>query len=343
MSKVYEALKKAQREGRWHEDNGQAGSDDNAQLRPADTTSAPASEPALQRAEEILTAPQVTVKEQPTAPPEPLPEPAAKGSQGLTFNGATSDGIVATKLPEQVDAPLDELSRERRFWRLGPNKQTRGPRLIVSQESLSRAAEQFQVLRANLENWATERNRRVILITSALPGEGKSFVAVNLAVALSRAGSNVLLVDADLRDPSLHVPFNLVPLSGLLPYLEAKTEFAACITETREPRLRLIAAGGVTLSAPEILAGLRMKSLIEYARQLQPPHIVLIDAPAAAAGAEAQILNNLVDGTLLVVAANKTPRAAVTRTLELIKGVPLLTAVFNRFEFSYSSSRHLHQ
>ena len=343
MSKVYEALKKAQREGRWHEDNGQAGNDENAQLRPADTISVRPNPPALKEAEDTITAPQVTVKQELTTPPQPLPEKAAKASPGPIANGAASDGIVATELPEHVDAPsLNELGRERRFWGHGPNKQSRGPRLIVSQESLSRAAEQFQVLRANLESWASEHNRRIILITSALPGEGKSFVAVNLAVALSRAGSNVLLVDADLRDPSLHVPFNLVPLSGLLPYLEGKTEFATSITDTREPRLRLIAGGGVTLSAPEILAGLRMKSLIECARQLQPPHIVLIDAPAAAAGAEAQILSKLVDGTLLVVAANKTPRAAVTRTLELIKGVPLLSAVFNRFEFSYSSSRHLH-
>ena len=140
----------------------------------------------------------------------------------------------------------------------------------------------------------------------------------------------MLLVDADLRAPSLHLPFDLVPLSGLLPYLEGKAEFAESITATPERRLGLIAAGGVTLSGPEALASSRMRTLIERARQLQPPHIILIDAPAANAGAEAQILSKLVDGTLLVVGANMTPRAVVTRTIELIKGAPVLSAVLNR-------------
>ena len=341
MSKVYEALKKAQREGRWHEHADQTVPVENAQPRPLDRMSTPPSETAEDEIEEIAKVPSALgPKEELAAPIESTPESPSKQLQARTTNGAGTDGIVTEHADDST--PTD-LSRGWRFRRHGRDNDARGPRLIVSQESLSRAAEQFQVLRANIESWAAERNQRVILVTSAVPGEGRSFVALNLAVALSRAGSNVLLIDADLRNPSLHVPFNLVPLSGLLPYLEAKVEFAASITETREPRLRLIAAGGVTLSAPEILAGLRMKSLIERARQLQPPHIVLIDAPAAAAGAEAQILSKLVDGTLLVVAANRTPRAAVTKTLELIKGVPLFCAVLNRFEFSYSSSRHLHQ
>jgi protein-tyrosine kinase len=345
MSKVYEALKKAQREGRWREDAGQPAAADNAQLQPVDTISPPPSETAIEPPDETVNAaPQAGSNPEPAAPVESLTESENKQAEAVSTNGAGVNGPVTAGIPEHSEAPFStELSRGRRFWRHAPPAQTRGPRLILNQESLLRAAEQFQVLRANLDSWAAERSHRVVLITSALPGEGKSFVAVNLAVALSRAGSNVLLIDADLRTPSLHVPFNLVALGGLLPYLEGKAEFAASITATREPRLRLIAAGGVTLSGPEILAGSRMRSLIECARQLQPPHIVLIDAPAAGAGAEAQILSKLVDGTLLVIAANRTPRAAVTRTLELIKGVPLLSAVLNRFEFSYSNSRHLHQ
>ena len=341
MSKVYEALKKAQREGRWREDAYQTPpAVDRAHVRPTNGAAAAETESLPESAEptEIVEHPE----EEPTPPVGSSFEPASKKSEVPLANGGPANGVFTTQVPHFGTPVSDRVGHRWRFWRHESPRQTRGPRLIINQESLSRAAEQFQVLRANLESLALERDQRVVLITSALPGEGKSFVALNLAVALSRAGSNVLLVDADLRAPSLHLPFNLVPLSGLLPYLEGKAEFAESISATAERRLGLIAAGGVTLSGPEALAGSRMRALIECARQLQPPNIILLDAPAALAGAEAQILSKLVDGALLVVAANMTPRAAVTRTMELIKGVPVLSAVLNRFEFSYSASRHLH-
>ncbi|MBV8361308.1 MAG: CpsD/CapB family tyrosine-protein kinase [Deltaproteobacteria bacterium] len=344
MSKVYEALKKAERDGRWR---------DNPHQTPAAVGSAPPSKnnrPAA-ATEEGQESPAhfAAAAEHGGSESEGTPlassslQPLNSGSQNRPANDKPANGIVTTQDPDFFGAQVSgKAARRWRFWQHETPWQTRGPRLIINQESLSRAAEQFQVLRANLESWVLERDQRIILITSALPGEGKSFIALNLAVALSRAGSNVLLVDADLRAPSMHLPFNLVPLSGLLPYLEGKAEFARSITETPEQRLGLIAAGGVTLSGPEALAGSRMKALVECARQLRPPHIVLLDAPAVAAGAGTQILSRLVDAVLLVVAANMTSRAAVARTLELIKGVPVLSAVLNRFELSFSASRHLH-
>ncbi len=342
MSKVYEALKKAQREGRWHEAAQPAVAADEQPIEPQDTKAGSpeaVSKPLEEPSDQVCHIDPIAdpIKEG-TRPVEVAKQLADSG----TANGRSTNGIVTTETPRLLDDRLiNKPGRPGRFWQRRRSRLARGPRLIVNQESLSRAGEQFQVLRANLESWAFERNQRIILITSALPGEGKSFVAANLAVALSRAGSNVLLVDANLRTPSLHLSFNLLPLSGLLAFLEGKAEFHESITETPEPRLKLIAAGGITLSGPEILAGARMKSLIEQARQLQPPHIILLDAPAAISGAEAQILSKLVDGSLLVVAANRTPRATVGKALELIKGAPVLTAVLNRFEYSYSSSRQL--
>jgi len=190
-------------------------------------------------------------------------------SQGSQANGAPADGLVTIHDPHSFGSRASGKGGRRwRFWKRKSANQGSGPRLIINQESYARAPEQFQLLRANVESWALEGNQRVILITSALPGEGKSFVAVNLAVSLSNASSNVLLVDADLRAPSLHFPFNLVPLNGLLPYLEGKAEFGESITATPERRLGLIAAGGVKLSGLEALAGSRMRALIGCARQL---------------------------------------------------------------------------
>jgi len=345
MSKVYEALKRAQREGRWHEsaDDAQNSADSNQEtLAPRNFGSDSDIEAPLDLAEEQEVRDRAT-SESDQSELADLGRRDRKRSHGPFGNGKPGNGTnVNVGADFSDDARGGKLGRLWRFWQ-GKSSvhEMHGPALIVHQESLSRAGEQFQVLRANLESWAAEHEKRVILITSALPGEGKSFVALNLAVALADAGSHVLLVDADLRAPSLHRALNIVPLNGLLPYLEGKAEFAESIHATSSPRLRLLAAAGVTLSAPEAFASSRMRALIEHARELKPPHFVLIDAPAALAGPEAQILSKLVDAALVVVGANDTPRASVTKTLEMIKGASVFSVVLNRFEPPYSASRNL--
>jgi Mrp family chromosome partitioning ATPase len=343
MSKVYEALKKAQREGQWRLDRDTLPTLSVKDLVPTDPP------PAV----EIHVVPPLPAG--PAATEEEVTSESARNhladsllERDRRLNGEPHIRKPSDRAPPEPDAPLPNWSRSRK---LGDRRRFRlrewaapealGPALIIHQKSLSRAGEQFQVLRATIEGWAFEHDKRVILITSALPGEGKSFVALNLAEALSHAGSEVLLVDADLRAPSLHLPFNLVPLAGLLPYLEGNAGFCDSITPTSSPRLRLIAAAGVTLSGPETFASPRMRALIQRARELKPPHFVLIDSPAALAGPEAQILSQLVDGVLVVVGANDTPRAAVIRTAEIIQGVPLFSLVLNRFQIPYSAARHL--
>jgi len=339
MSKVYEALKKAEREGRWSDEQQTSAPVEAVPSRATDgatalsranisTGAGDSTETAADGQFELGRAPRISSVLKRTAP----------GSQASSSNGGPAQDIHALQSNKIGGAPASgKVGVQWRFWRRQSPSFMRAPRLIVSQESLSRAAEQFQVLRVNLESWAFERDQRVIMITSALPGEGKSFVALNLAVALSRAGAPVLLVDADLRAPSLHRSFNLVPLGGLLSYLEGKAEFNESITATPERGLRLLAAGGTTLAAPEALAGSRMRTLIDCARRLDPPHIILLDTAAAAAGPEAQIISKLVDGALLVVAANTTPRALVSKTMEPLKGLAAVSAVLNRFEYSYSA------
>ncbi len=271
------------------------------------------------------------------------------GAEG-SADGKDAGGIDGLP-PQSVDGfpGQPEPRRRSRPWlpwlRKSPPRNGRvpSPALVVDQDSLARAGEQFQVLRARLEAFATEHDRRVILITSALQGEGKSFVALNLAVTLARPASPVLLVDADLRTPSLHRCFNLPSLCGLLDYLQGVATFEKCLHETAFPGLRFVPAGGISCSAPEWFAGRRMHEFIHSAQVLQPPHYVLIDVPAALAAAETQILTRLVEATLVVVAANITPRDAVLKTLDILRDAPTLGVVFNRFEPSYSVSRRLKQ
>lgn len=211
-----------------------------------------------------------------------------------------------------------------------------GPARVVGASLYSRASDEFQVLATHIQGFAAEQSKRVLLISSAMSGEGKTFVTLNLGISLARSGCRVLLVDADLRTPALHRAFNLTPLRGLASFLLDKADFESCRYKTGVPGLELVPAGGGSLSSSELFAGPRMRRFIAAAESADPQSYVLIDSPPALAASETQIMARLVAGLLLVVAANKTPRSAVARSLELLKTTSLLGIVMNRFETPYS-------
>lgn len=200
----------------------------------------------------------------------------------------------------------------------------------------ARAADEFQVLSTRIRQLVTEQGRRVWAVASAYAGEGKSFVTLNLGVSLARTGHRVILVDADLRTPSLHTAFNLMPLRGLLDYLIRGEDFSACAYQTSVPGLMLVPAGGSTRSGSELFASARLRQFIEDAKASDPDAQIVLDLPPVLATPEAQIISRLTDAILMVVAANRTPRASVTRALSLISGAEVVGAVLNRFEPSYS-------
>lgn len=230
-----------------------------------------------------------------------------------------------------------------RLWRHGvrPLGSRRAPALTVGREELRAGNEQFQVLRASLQEWAAEHRKRVILLTSALRGEGKSFVALNLAANLAKPDSPVLLVDCDFRQPSLNRALNALPLRTLRDYLVDDCSFSECLTATAVPGLSLVAASGDNFPAAEAFAGPRMREFMASARKLEPAHYVLLDAPATLAAPETQILASMVDAAVVVVKANYTPRDLVLESLGTLKDTPVIGAVLNYFEPPYSAARHL--
>ena len=218
-----------------------------------------------------------------------------------------------------------------------PSVQGEAPSRVVGLGRYSRASDEFQLLASHLEGTA-EQERRVVMVASSTPGEGKSFVSLNLSISLARLGRRVLLVDVDLRNPKLHRTFNLAPLGGLTGFLLDQLPLASCLCETSVRNLTLIAASSrAAVFSSEILASPRMRQFVAEARAADAwDHVVLDSAPVLAAS-ETQIVARLADALLFVVAANRTPRSAVSRSLELLKGAPLLGLVFNRFEPPYSN------
>jgi capsular exopolysaccharide synthesis family protein len=210
-----------------------------------------------------------------------------------------------------------------------------GPALIVGNDRYGAANDRIRVLSARLQALAAERDRHLFAVTSALAGEGKSFVALNLAVSLAQNGMRVLLIDTDLRTPSLHRTLRLSPLNGLLSYLTERIDFESSMQVTGLPGLTLIPAAAAP-SAPELFACPRMRKFIAAARAAYARDYVVIDCPPALAAPETQIVAQLADALVMVIAANRTPRHAVARALDQLAGCEIAGLVLNRFEPSYS-------
>ena len=271
-------------------------------------------------------------------------EPSTRKHQIVDKSGERADGPIPILRPRVAECfPGEEDPALPILESATPSlaAQVRGPALVVGrcQPEYRKVVEQFHLFAVGLQNWAADNSKRVFMLTSALSGEGKSFMAINLAASLARIGNRVLLIDADLRSPTLHRAFNLAPLRGLFSYLTEEADFRSCLHSTQIPGLLLVAADGTSYTPTEALAGSRMREFVREARSLVPPHFIIIDAPAAAAVPESQILNGLIDALVVVVAANRTPRAQVKQTIEKAAGTQIYGIALNRFELPHSAVR----
>ncbi|HEU4671542.1 MAG TPA: polysaccharide biosynthesis tyrosine autokinase [Candidatus Limnocylindrales bacterium] len=196
----------------------------------------------------------------------------------------------------------------------------------------SPAAEAYRTLRANLEFASVDSPVRTLLVTSALPAEGKTVTAANLAVAFAQAGRSVLLVDADLRRPGVQEVFRLPNEHGLTDLLRrADSGLAGLVAGTDVPNLRVLPTGPLPPNPAELLGSERMRSVLKHLADAA--ELVVIDAPPMAAVADAAILSSRLDGTLLVVDTSRSHRRAVrvARAAFERAGAKVLGVVLNRY------------
>jgi len=206
--------------------------------------------------------------------------------------------------------------------------------LIVDSEPDSPMAECFRFLRSRVTRPASGKPPRTILITSALRGEGKSFVACNLAVSISQSlEEHVLLMDADLRDPSVHQMFG-IPSSreGLSTLLAKEAVLSDLLKKTDIDKLSILPAGNSTETPSELLSSSRMKDLIREVKDRYPDRFVIIDGPPLQLTAETHVLANEVDAIIFVVRHGRTPRDAAKSAMEKIQKEKLLGVVYNGYD-----------
>ena len=200
-------------------------------------------------------------------------------------------------------------------------------RLVTMSADSPISTEQYRKLAGSLHQAQIERNIKVVMVASAMPGEGKTFTALNLALTLSQSyRRRVLLVDADLRRPQMHELFHLPAVSGLTEGLKAETPGRLSVFEV-SPRLVLLPAGRPDPDPMGILTSERMRHVIEEASAAFD--WVILDTPPVVLLPDANLLADTVDVSVLVLAAGKTPYRMVSRAVEILGKDRILGVVLN--------------
>jgi protein-tyrosine kinase len=238
----------------------------------------------------------------PVNEPEPLP-PAPSGSPQETAE------IPRASLFERLDARLAE-------------------KVVADKEISPLSREQYRRLAAVLHDAQGNSGLKVIMVASALLGEGKTLTAVNVALTLSESyRRRVLLIDADLRKPTLHQVFRLNTTSGLIDGLDSHTEVKLVVRQISS-HLWVLPAGRPTADPMAGLTSDRMRRLIEEARESFD--WIIIDTPPLMMLPDAHLLASNVDGALVVVKASSTPHDMVKRTAEIIGKERVIGIVLNQ-------------
>lgn len=192
--------------------------------------------------------------------------------------------------------------------------------LSTFSEPRSPEAEAYRVLRTNLALAAPERTLRTLVITAPAPGDGASTVAANLARVTAQAGTRVVLVDADLRQPAQHTLFGVANARGLSTVLAAEGPLSALpLVATSEEHLRLLPAGPEPPNPAELLGRPRLRELLDLL--LDQAAVVILDVPPAAAVTDAAVVAPQADGVLLVLTAGRSRRDHTARARELMANV----------------------
>lgn len=178
--------------------------------------------------------------------------------------------------------------------------------IITDINPKSPISEAYRSLRTNIEFSAVDTEIRTIMVTSAGPGEGKSTTVSNLAVSYAQSEKKVLIIDADLRKPTLHHTFVQSNRQGLTSVLTNQVKAADVIRETEIENLYVITSGPIPPNPSEILSSRRMTSLIDEMKEQFD--IIIVDTPPALAVTDAQIVAAKCDGVLMVVDFGKVKR-----------------------------------
>lgn len=221
-----------------------------------------------------------------------------------------------------------------------------GKEIIVVENPKSPEAEMFRNLRTNIQFMNANSDKKVMVVTSTVPGEGKSYISANLAAAFAQLDKKVLIIDADMRKGRQYSLFNLKPRPGISNFLSGvveqgfigeKENIANYIQETDVDNLYLIPAGNIPPNPSELLVSTKMEAMINELSQNFD--VIIFDAPPCLIVADALILARLVDFSIIVSAQNTTKIDNLKRAKLAIENVggKIAGVVLNKVQVSAKS------
>ncbi len=260
----------------------------------------------------------------PSAPPAPAARPSEAESRAAPVRPAPDAPAAAAHGPELLRIHLESL-------------RARG--LVVPSGTPTPTANEFRIIKrpllANAFGRGAQqavRNGRRIMITSAFPGEGKSFCAINLAMSIAAERDHgVILIDADVARPSIPRELGVEVEAGLMDWLiDGKPDLSQLVRKTNVDTLSILPAGRRHEQATELLASEAMGRLLEQLSERYPDSILVFDSPPLLVTTEARVLASYMGQIVMVVEAGKTPREAVTQALAAIESNEVIGLVLNK-------------
>lgn len=209
------------------------------------------------------------------------------------------------------------MSKNSKKDRKGQNT-TNPVALITLIDQSSPVSEQYRTIRTNIKFASSaDQEIKTIVVTSSGPGEGKSTTSANLAVVFADSGQKVLLIDADLRKPTIHKTFNLVNNKGFSNLVSTQELIDEVVQKTIVPNLDVLTSGPKAPNPSELLGSVRMENLLSELRNMYD--LIIFDMPPVVAVTDAQIMSSKVDGTLLVVREEVSRKESLYKAKELLE------------------------
>lgn len=198
----------------------------------------------------------------------------------------------------------------------------------------SMASEQFRRLRTYIIRPGMENSPKTILVTSTMAGEGKSLVSINLAITIAtELHSHALIVDCDLRNPTLSRWFGFQEVKGLSDYLTGEASLPDLLVKTSLDKLSILPGGALQDNPTELIGSNKMKSLVADLKARYADRYIILDSSPLLATTEPSVLNEMVDGILLVIKSGDTPRESIQQALKLLDKKKIIGVVLNNMEF----------
>ncbi len=254
-----------------------------------------------------------------------LPDLETEVTAGANMNVESSALVAARHLPDFVSWTVDATRVE--------------PRLVAITHPHSNYCEEYRSLRTHVLHKSQRQKLQAIVVASVNPSEGKSVTALNLSWLLAQTdGVRALIIDSDLRMPSLADYLGIETDKGLSHVLAGEAKLADCIVKLEPSGLHILPGGEARNDVAELISGPKFKEILREAREMFD--YVIIDAPPLGIFTDATVLINQADGAMIVVRANRTRYSAIERLLEPLPKERLLGVVLNQSEAVMDESHY---